>query len=106
MLDITCSSCGERVQGEDSLRGKRVYCPACKASITLAQTTQDSPATAIAEPDHVAQAKVTLPKSAHDDAFREGPPPEFEAHVRSIPAWRFPALSPTCPGMNAGWRCA
>lgn len=84
MLKITCPSCGKCFHGEDSLRGKRVYCPACNASITVAQASQDAPSSAIANPEHATQAKVTPPKKASDEAFSEGSPPLRDARVRTI----------------------
>jgi len=62
MQEITCSTCGRPVQGDE--------CPYCRA------------ATAIATPEHAAQAKVTPPASS-DSAFSEGPPPVHAAPDRT-----------------------
>src|SRR5262245_59834285 len=77
MLEFTCSSCGNRVQGEGSSAGKHVVCPNCHTAITAPQTLQPevSPALAIAAPEHAPQAKVT-PLGTQDSALCDGLSPQ------------------------------
>ena len=77
MLDFTCPTCGKRVQGDDSLAGKFVLCPVCSIATTAPQATprSSSPTTAVAAPEHAAQAKITTHAGATDSAFSEGLPP-------------------------------
>ena len=73
MLEFTCSSCGKRVQGDESLAGQRVQRPACNADMTAPSQSGAVPLAAIAAADHVGQAKVT--PAASDGSFREGEAP-------------------------------
>src|ERR1043165_7425558 len=76
MLEFICSTCGKRVQGDDSFAGKQVLCPSCNASMTVPQSAQpsDSSTTAIATPDHASLAKITPSVVATDGSFRDGEP--------------------------------
>jgi hypothetical protein len=43
MLEIICSGCGRRVQGDDAFSGKQVLCPVCGAAMTAPQASQQVP---------------------------------------------------------------
>ena len=74
MFEFICQTCGKRVQGDDSVAGKSVMCPACNVAMTAPQATPTSvtPTTAIATPEHAAQAKVTTHTAPSDGAFSDG----------------------------------
>src|SRR5438067_1062062 len=71
MLEFTCSSCGKRVQGDESLAGQRVPCPGCNAEVTVPSQSAALPVTAIAAGEHVGQPKGAV----SDPSFREGEAP-------------------------------
>src|SRR4051794_29856374 len=72
MLEFLCTTCGKRVQGDDSLTGQRVFCPACNMAMAAPQTGQ----TAASQTNAIAAAApARLAKSvASDVSFREGAP--------------------------------
>lgn len=59
MLEFTCRSCGKRIQGDESLAGKLVLCPACNMATTFPRT-----------------APTMLPTASGQ--LSEGPPPLAE----------------------------
>ena len=81
MLELTCPSCGKRIQGDDSFAGKYVVCSSCNTTCTAPQLA--TVATAIAE---ASQAVATAPVS--EGAFSEGlPPVESAPNVRKPAPW-------------------
>src|SRR5689334_15150065 len=96
MLEFICSNCGKRVQAADSFAGKHVLCPVCNVAMTAPLSAQagNSPASAIATPDHAAQAKIALPSSSSDGSFREGEPPPPSADA-------LPSVRKEIPGIAA-----
>jgi hypothetical protein len=74
MLDFICSTCGERVQGDDSLAGLQVLCPACNAAMTAPRPAQV--VTAVASREDAARAKISTQPAAGDGSFCEGTPPQ------------------------------
>ena len=63
MLLFTCSTCGKRVQAEDAFAGKNVLCPVCNIAMTAPTPPHsgESPTSAVATPEHAAQAKIAMP---------------------------------------------
>jgi hypothetical protein len=74
MLDFICSTCGKRVQGDDSVAGLQVLCPVCNAAMTAPNQPAQA-VTAVATPEHAVQAKITTQTVASDGSFCEGAPP-------------------------------
>lgn len=62
MLEFTCVSCGKRIQGDETLTGKRVQCPACDVGMTFPALPSARPLASISGPTGIG----------------EGPPPSPE----------------------------
>lgn len=91
MLELLCSNCGTRVQGDDSVAGKRVSCPACNTEMLVPATPGT---TAIVTPELAEQARMTTPRVSSDGAISEGPPPLEPAG---------PSIRMAPPGFFAQW---
>jgi hypothetical protein len=92
MLELICAACGKRVQGDESLAGQRLQCPVCNEAMTMSGGCDA--ATAIATPEHAAQARIIQPSASSAGAFSEGLPPLPDTA---------PPMRESLPSLFMGW---